>query len=92
MHRDLNSLRHKTADVHGDGRTRVLLAVVGGATTYGELTEATGLNRSTIHEHLRRLKVARLVTWETAPARSPFGARHPNGTLRPLVRAVPFRG
>jgi DNA-binding MarR family transcriptional regulator len=65
--------------------------VLGGATLYDELTEATGFARSTVHEHLRRLKAAGLVTWEEAPA-GPFGARTLQGTTRPLVRAVPFGG
>lgn len=59
----------------GDGATRVLLAVVDGATTYAELIEATGLSRSTIHQHLHALRDEGLVDFDAGK----------QGTLRPRV-------
>lgn len=59
----------------GDSCTRVLLAVLDGRRTYGELTAATGLGRASVARHLRRLARAGLVAWE--PGRQ--------GTLRPQV-------
>lgn len=69
------------SEEHGNTtRTRILLAVVGGARTYGEIIAATGLARSTIHPRLHELRRQGLVTWAD-------GRR---GTIRPLVRQVPI--
>lgn len=51
-------------DRFSPGRTSVFLAVLAGFTTYGDLEQATGLGRSTIHRHLAALREAGMVAWE----------------------------
>lgn len=63
-----------------DTRTRILLAVVDGARSYGDIMDATLLPRSTIHPHLHVLIGRGLVAMEKGR----------QGTIRPLVRQVPF--
>ena len=70
----------------GDGRTRVLLAVVEGARTYSEVIERTGFARQTVHAHLHRLKALDLITWDDTP-RTRTGARR-QATMSPLVEVV----
>ena len=64
--------------VTGDSGTRVLLAVICGATTYDEMVAITHLNRSSVHRHLKRLQAWGLVTWEPDHKR----------TLRSAVRVA----
>lgn len=67
----------------GDGRARVLLAVVhlhalNGRTTVREVAAGAGLSLGSTHVHLNALRVEGLVAWEDRTA----------GTLRPLVEVV----
>ena len=62
----------------GDSATRVLLAVLSGASTYEQLVKVTGKNRATIHEHLVRLRGEGLVDWDSGRW----------GTLRSAVTVV----
>jgi DNA-binding IclR family transcriptional regulator len=62
----------------GDSATRVLLAVLCGASTYEQLVKVTGKNRATIHEHLVRLRAEGLVDWDSGRW----------GTLHPAVSVV----
>lgn len=79
--RSVGTSRATAADLPsrlGSSSTRVLLAVVDGAHTHGQLMERVGINRSTVNFHLHRLKRAGFVTWTE-------GER---GTIRPLLRRV----
>lgn len=64
--------------IAGDTRTRVLLAVLGGASTVSEVAEHLDLARSCAHRHLTALADDDLVT---------YGAGR-QGVLRPLVAVV----
>lgn len=59
-----------------DRETRVLLAVLTGARTYGNLIERTRVPRSTLHAVLTKLREEGLVTWEPGK----------QGTIRPTVQ------
>lgn len=49
----------------GEGRAKVLAALMhGGRLTISHLSDATGLNRSTVHTHLERLRDEGWCTWE----------------------------
>lgn len=63
----------------GVGATSVFVAVFNGATTYTEVMDETGFNRSTVHGHVHRLQSAGLVTQEPGK----------HGTLRATVTEVP---
>ena len=68
-------------DAIGDTSTRVLLHLIsGGRSTVRSCADAAGTNVSNAHRHLTLLRNAGLATWDEG--------RH--GTLRPLVRPVPF--
>jgi DNA-binding IclR family transcriptional regulator len=64
--------------VFDDRETLVLLAVLGGHRTYGDLIAATGVPRGTLHGVLARLRAGGLVTW----------AEGTQGTIRPTVVVV----
>lgn len=64
-----------------NNRTRVLLHVVTSpAPSIRSAAKAAGCSFETAHRHLRALQDEGLVAWEPRK----------NGTLRALVRAVPF--
>lgn len=66
----------------GDSATRVLLAVVAGLQTMGDIAAEVGISRSTAYEHLTALRADGLVAWEPGLA----------GTIRPCVEVVAHHG
>lgn len=68
--------------VAADGGTRCLLSVLAGATMIPEVMQATGRNKSTVHNHLRTLRSQGLIDFED----------YRRGTLRPLVAPVDISG
>jgi DNA-binding transcriptional ArsR family regulator len=62
----------------GNSATRVLLAVLSGASTYRELVKVTGSRPATVNYHLKRLRDAGLVEWDPRC----------QGTLRSAVSVV----
>ncbi len=61
-----------------DSATRVVLAICDGERTVRDIAKRVGLSRSTVHEHLVRLRAKGLVDW----------AEDRRATIHPLVAEV----
>ncbi|MES1975711.1 MAG: hypothetical protein V4472_24910 [Pseudomonadota bacterium] len=71
---------NRPTEAVSDSETRVLLAVLAGATTYPELRSATGLSNEYLFRLLRRLREQGLVGFEDGR----------KSTLHPTCQPVPF--